>query len=728
LYFLMKKTARTPLLSLARRWMREKTAAGDYLFRSEDGWRLARGDALRLVIPLIDGRRTANDIVRQLTGLAPIVDIHRAIDWLKKGGLLSTAETAETREDVFWQLADADPSQVADRRARASVEIFAANRDHGEQVAQALGALGVQTRPGSPFRIVITDDYLDERLTEHNRAVLHERTAWLLVRPFGRRQWIGPLLVPGRTACWHCLAARLKANGWSQAASLAFLPTAAASTLITAATEAAKWLLTGRNAAIEGSIQCIDTGSLEINAHPVIRFPQCPVCRPNKSLTKVRNPGRTATIGSGFVASAQSVAAFLAEHVSDITGIVSEPEFLPNDYGLSVCLAAGSQIWRPDGSGSLMLSNQMIAGGAGRTETEAKACCLAEAIERYSVQWHGDAKTVKATMADLGDAAISPQSLMLFSEAQYAARQSWNKQHPGSNYVPERFDAAAITDWVKIEPLTPGSVRYVPAGYCYLGYRAPWCNADTNGGAAGSTRDEALLHAFLELVERDAAALWWYNRARRPAIPLEAFGSPRLLDLAQTLERSGRSLHLLDITTDLAIPAYAAVTTREDGRMRMIGTAAGLDPEIAGWRAALSAAKNLVILQNISKPRSRWRSLAETGLVRWHTGPATKEHAYLDPIRAQSKPPSSLRSLSTGDAAKDLALCVRLAKRCGVEVYCLDMTRLETRFPVARAIAPGLRPWRARFAAGRLYEVPVSLGWVRKPVAEAGLNPVPIYL
>jgi len=65
----------------------------------------------------------------------------------------------------------------------------------------------------------------------------------------------------------------------------------------------------------------------------------------------------------------------------------------------------------------------------------------------------------------------------------------------------------------------------VPAAYCYLHYRwragePQFCEADTNGCAVGSTRDEAIVRALLELLERDAAATWWYNRLRRPAVNL----------------------------------------------------------------------------------------------------------------------------------------------------------------------------------------------------------------
>jgi oxazoline/thiazoline synthase len=39
-------------------------------------------------------------------------------------------------------------------------------------------------------------------------------------------------------------------------------------------------------------------------------------------------------------------------------------------------------------------------------------------------------------------------------------------------------------------------------------------------------------------------------------------------------------------------------------------------------------------------------------------------------------------------------------------------------------IVPGLRHFYRRFAPGRLYDVPVKLGWRDRPLAEDELNPI----
>jgi ribosomal protein S12 methylthiotransferase accessory factor len=76
----------------------------------------------------------------------------------------------------------------------------------------------------------------------------------------------------------------------------------------------------------------------------------------------------------------------------------------------------------------------------------------------------------------------------------------------------------------------------------------------------------------------------------------------------------------------------------------------------------------------------------------------------------------------------DLAECRRLCRRNGLVLLALDLTRPGIGVPVARIVVPGLRPLWARFAPGRLYDVPVRLGWRRRRAAESALNPIPLMI
>jgi ribosomal protein S12 methylthiotransferase accessory factor len=48
--------------------------------------------------------------------------------------------------------------------------------------------------------------------------------------------------------------------------------------------------------------------------------------------------------------------------------------------------------------------------------------------------------------------------------------------------------------------------------------------------------------------------------------------------------------------------------------------------------------------------------------------------------------------------------------------------------PVVKVIVPGLRHFWAKFAPGRLYDVPVELGRLEKPTAYEDLNPISMFL
>ena len=94
------------------------------------------------------------------------------------------------------------------------------------------------------------------------------------------------------------------------------------------------------------------------------------------------------------------------------------------------------------------------------------------------------------------------------------------------------------------------------------------------------------MQGFLELVERDAYAIWWYNQLQRPAVDLAKFDDSYVHDLQRQLTETGRRLWVLDITSDLGIPTFVAITHWiEDGREYIeFGSGAHFDARIAMLR------------------------------------------------------------------------------------------------------------------------------------------------
>jgi ribosomal protein S12 methylthiotransferase accessory factor len=98
--------------------------------------------------------------------------------------------------------------------------------------------------------------------------------------------------------------------------------------------------------------------------------------------------------------------------------------------------------------------------------------------------------------------------------------------------------------------------------------------------------------------------------------------------------------------------------------------------------------------------------------------------AFLQPDAAA--PPRRLDELpdhATGDLAEAVERCVELAARRDLETLVVDQSRPEIGLSVVKVVVPGLRHFWARLGPGRLYRVPVELGWVEGPLAEDDLNP-----
>jgi len=195
---------------------------------------------------------------------------------------------------------------------------------------------------------------------------------------------------------------------------------------------------------------------------------------------------------------------------------------------------------------------------------------------------------VRASFRSLGDAAVHPDTCQLFHERQYPGRARARERHGPFQFVCDPFDDDAELDWTPVWSLTRGEHRLFPTAMLYFGAPGPSSVvADSNGNAAGGTLEDAVLQGMLELVERDAVALWWYNRTRQPAVDLAAFGDPWIAELTEVYAGLGCEVWVLDVTSDLGIPVLAAISRCTSGPREaiMLGFGAHLDPAVAVRRA-----------------------------------------------------------------------------------------------------------------------------------------------
>ncbi len=214
------------------------------------------------------------------------------------------------------------------------------------------------------------------------------------------------------------------------------------------------------------------------------------------------------------------------------------------------------------------------------------------------------------------------------------------------------------------------------------------------GCAAGKSVAAATLHALLELVERDAAALWWRGGARGRLTAMESGAAYHAAALIGRLRgsASGRTTWLLDITTDLGIPVIAAVSVRPDGYGFTYGVACR--PTCAA--AATAAVFELCQMElgyRLAAERSRQRG--EAALSDGDRGHIRRAER-IDAVRCDLLHPTAPSTPAwTGTAGEDDAptlhrLVTWLADR-GIETYAVDLTRPALGIPVVRVIAPALQ-------------------------------------
>ena len=744
----------------------------------ESGFLLSERDVIRLrgaayarLLPFMDGSHRLGDIPSLLAGACSPTEVYYLVERLRRGGYLSLLDNAEdgaagNPSSIFWEALDGRASSPA---ARVGVMADGWAGQAARQAVEECGLVCDGDAASADALLIVADDQGSSAWCAAAESAWHRNQPSLVVGPAGTEIRVGPLLVPGTTACPACLRARLRSHrrlhalleqraGHAIPIPAGRLDATVGIAVRMAAFELVRWL--GRSddrdaaATLEGSLLTLDLRTMTTARHPVAPMPGCPAC------------------GTGLARPAPE------RLVSRLTGVVAELRCLSGDGDVVRIWSAGPNVAYPVSDVEAFLtSERAVALGRGLTDASARAGAIGEAVERYSATFRGDEPVLIASMQDLGDAAIDPQTLLNFSDRQYACRSELNARAADRRQlIPARLDPSQPIAWTEVRRLADGSLRYLPTTCCYLGYgqrRTDWdAVADSNGTAAGASRAAAIRHAWLEVVERDAVAIWWYNRLPRPGVDVAGLGDPWVDVILAEHRRRGLRTSLLDLTTDLQVPVVAAISALEgsgDPPVVVTGFAAA-DSLAAAARGALLEASQMAALVDpadaaaggwvrLSLSEHRYLRPDETLPVRRADAlpvgradalPVRRDDALpvrradaLPVRRADTLPVRRadalpVRRVDALPVRRDDALApvagdeaaieagVAAAARAGLEVFLLDLSRADTGLPVVKVFVPGARHFWPRFGPGRLYDVPVRMGAHATPLCEAEMNDGPI--
>ena len=237
------------------------------------------------------------------------------------------------------------------------------------------------------------------------------------------------------------------------------------------------------------------------------------------------------TSGGYRTVSPRATVARFRRHVSPLTGVVSLLERIDADLPMNTNYHAAHNFSAPARTVDELRAG--LSGGSfgkGSTAEQGEASALMEAIERYSGIFQGDEIRVTRRFTDFPQAKP-----LLRTTSCCSATRSIAKRRPPTVSNHARCRRRSIdrprSNGRRCGRCATGGLNICRPASCISSTGGSGqINADSNGCAAGNTLEEAIVQGFLELVERDAYAIWWYNRLRRAASgprPVRRFLHPR---------------------------------------------------------------------------------------------------------------------------------------------------------------------------------------------------------
>ncbi|MBX9648565.1 MAG: YcaO-like family protein [Xanthobacteraceae bacterium] len=226
----------------------------------------------------------------------------------------------------------------------------------------------------------------------------------------------------------------------------------------------------------------------------------------------------------------------------------------------------------------------------------------------------------------------------------------------------------------------------------------------STGSAAGPSHAAAALHGLLELIERDAASLWWRGGQFGRSIPPRHEAGVVAENVLQQLRQSAtgrRRTWLLDITTDIGVPCVAAVSCRPDGSGFAFGLAARPRLEAAAHSAILEMCQLELADAVVATKRGERGDAALNAQDRTHLRRAminADQCALLQPVAE----PAAHLVIAATEASVIFELIVQRLRQLGIETFCIDLMRQRFAIPVVRVIAPGLQLEPSEIATARL--------------------------
>lgn len=357
--------------------------------------------------------------------------------------------------------------------------------------------------------------------------------------------------------------------------------------------------------------------------------------------------------------------------------------------------------------------------GKGVSHAQSKASALSEAIERYAALYQGDVTSRICTNSQMklnGFRTQNFQALVPYSQDQYIkfndpAHSDSSLKQAAKPYLNEAIH------WLPTWSLTHKEQVHVPLSQCFS--NIPFSDDafgrwHSNGCAAGNTVEEAILQALFELIERDATAIWWYNKLVCPIFDIKRINSENLSKLDKCLspdEKSGHNYWVLDLTSDIGIPVMGAIGRDKITGGLVMGFGCHLIPEMAAQRSLTELCQLIPIRDQNAAPFD-FDAIEEGEYILGSRSAKTIDY----PIEASS------------DIKVDISTIVERLSAKNMETLALNYSRAHIPLFTAKVFVPGLCHIWPQFANERLYQAPVLMGHFNIAKTEQSINQQALYI
>ena len=585
--------------------------------------------------------------------------------------------------------------------------------------------------------IVFTDDYLDPRLATINHQQRDAKQPWLLIKPVGRQLMLGPYFsgVEGDAPCWQCLFHRINDNQPIRKMLQTYTLRAIVPLPVNGNNYLNKQCIETLEDTIKDYLQeknthqllVINSQDISVTRHSVQRIVDCDTCGSAATLStygpepiKLHSNKKIVTQDGGVRSvMPEKTLALFDHHISPLTGFVNELSELESKQEGALKIFRTSFYKMPLTADAFSNNDTIqVCLGKGVSPTQSKVSALCEAVERKNALYRGNENSRLSPAEKLNATALTPAQLAPFSETQYMSFSRCLPDCPENKQAILPWQHCIPLHWSPAWSLTYDEGRYLPTAYCYANtpFDQSYCRWTSNGCATGNTLEEAILQGFLELVERDASAIWWYNKIVRPSVDFSSLPGAQLDVISRTLNAEW-NYWVLDLTHDINIPVMAAIARHRRKGVFCLGFGCHLDVKLACIRALTELCQLIPVREQKSLHFNFDDIQPEPFLLPLQCN-RTLEQKKLEefPIRESS------------DICVDIDIGTRETARIGLETIVFDYTRPDFPLSTIKVVVPGLCHIWPQLGNPRLYQVPVNMGWRSVPLRESELNRMSLYI